>query len=129
MIKAGLATGSNGYRLHLWKYELQKFCNRQRMKVTVSHYPPGTSKWNKIEHHLFSYITQNWRGRPLTDYRTVVELIASTTTTAGLIVNARLDKRHYKKGVKVPADEMKKLNIRRHTFHGEWNYTISPQNV
>jgi transposase len=120
---------SNGYRIHLWKYELQKFCNRHNLKVTVSHYPPGTSKWNRIEHRLFSYITKNWRGRPLIDYRTVVELIASTTTKTGLLVKVRLDKKQYKKGKKVPAFEIEKLNIRRHKFHGEWNYTISPQSV
>jgi hypothetical protein len=121
--------GSNGYRIHLWKYELQKFCDRERLKVTVSHYPPGTSKWNKIEHRLFSYITKNWRGRPLIDYRTIVDLIASTTTKTGLTVEVRLDKKRYKKGIKVAAKEMAKLNIRRHTFHGEWNYTIAPRSV
>ena len=121
--------GSNGYRIHLWKYELQKLSNRLNLKITVSHYPPGTSKWNKIEHRLFSYITKNWRGRPLIDYRTVVELIASTTTKTGLIVKVRLDKKQYKKGKKVPDSEIQKLNIRRHKFHGEWNYTISPQTV
>ena len=121
--------GSNGYRIHLWKYELQQFCNRHALQITVSHYPPGTSKWNKIEHRLFSYITKNWRGRPLIDYRTVVESIASTTTKTGLIVKVRLDKKQYQKGKKVPASEIQKLNIRRHTFHGEWNYTISPQTV
>ena len=121
--------GSNGYRVHLWKHELQKFCNRQDMKVTVSHYPPGTSKWNKVEHRLFSYITQNWRGRPLTDYRTVVDLIAATTTKSGLVVKVRLDKKQYEKGKKVPLRDMENLNIRRHTFHGEWNYTISQHSV
>ena len=121
--------GSNGYRIHLWKYELQKLSNRLNLKITVSHYPPGTGKWNKIEHRLFSYITKNWRGRPLIDYRTVVELIASTTTNTGLIVKVRLDKKQYKNGKKVPDSEIQKLNIRRHKFHGEWNYTISPQTV
>lgn len=121
--------GSNGYRIHLWKYELQKFCDREGIKVTVSHYPPGTSKWNKIEHRLFSYITMNWRGRPLIDYRTIVDLIASTTTKNGLTVKVRLDKRIYKKGIKISAKEMASLNIKRHTFHGEWNYTISPRSV
>jgi transposase len=121
--------GSNGYRIHLWKYELQKFCDRHQLKVTVSHYPPGTSKWNKIEHRLFSYITKNWRGRPLIDYRTIVNLIASTTTKTGLTIKVRLDKRIYKKGIKVPIKEIEKLNIRRHAFHGEWNYTISPRSV
>jgi transposase len=119
--------GSNGYRIHLWKYELQKFCDRENIKVTVSHYPPGTSKWNKIEHRLFSYITKNWRGRPLIDFRTVVDLIASTTTKTGLSVKVRLDKKNYKKGIKVPAKEVERLNILRHKFHGEWNYTIIPR--
>ena len=123
------AGGSNGYRIHLWKYELQKFCDRYKLSVTVSHYPPGTSKWNKIEHRLFSYITMNWRGRPLTDYRTVVDLIASTTTKEGLVVKVRLDKKQYKKGKKVPAREIEKLNIHRHKFNGEWNYTIKPRSV
>lgn len=119
--------GSNGYRIHLWKYELQKFCNRERLAITVCHFPPGTSKWNKIEHRLFSYITMNWRGRPLTDYRTVVHLIASTTTKTGLIVRVRLDKKQYAKGIRIPATEIKKLNIRPHDFHGEWNYTLNPK--
>lgn len=121
--------GSNGYRIHLWKYELQKFCNEFHLAISVSHYPPGTSKWNKIEHRLFSFITQNWRGRPLVDYRTIVELIASTKTTTGLTVKARLDRKKYKKGRKVSAVDMKNLKIVRHKFHGEWNYTISHQNV
>ena len=119
--------GSNGYRLHLWKHELQKFCDRENLKITVSHFPPGTSKWNKIEHRLFSYITMNWRGRPLVDYRTVVNLIAATTTKTGLTVKARLDKKKYAKGIKVPAEEIKRLSIRQHKFHGEWNYTIKPR--
>lgn len=119
--------GSNGYRLHLWKRELQKFSSQERIDVTVCHFPPGTSKWNKIEHRLFSYITKNWRGRPLLDYETVVNLIASTKTKAGLTVKVRFDKRIYDKGIKVPSEEMKKLNIKNHKFHGEWNYTIKPQ--
>ena len=119
--------GSNGYRIHLWKHELQKFCDHSKIKISVSHYPPGTSKWNKIEHRLFSYITMNWRGRPLTDYRTVVDLIASTKTQSGLVVKARLDKKKYKIGVKVPRKEIEGLNIKRHKFHGEWNYTIMPR--
>jgi len=119
--------GSNGYRLHLWKHELQKLCDRYKLKVTVCHFPPGTSKWNKIEHRLFSYITMNWRGRPLTDYRTVVNLIASTTTKTGLTVKVRLDRKQYKAGIKVPIDEIKKLNLHPHQFHGEWNYTILPR--
>ena len=116
--------GSNGYRLHLWKYELQKFCDQEDLQITVCHFPPGTSKWNKIEHRLFSYISMNWRGRPLTDYRTIVSLIASTKTKSGLSIKVRLDKRKYKKGRKIKKRELEKLNIRRHTFHGEWNYTI-----
>ena len=119
--------GSNGYRIHLWKYELQKFADKKNLKITVCHFPPGTSKWNKVEHRLFSYISMNWRGRPLVDYRTVVKLIASTTTQAGLVVKVRLDKRQYKKGIKVPSEEIKKLKIRPHTFHGEWNYSIVPR--
>ena len=117
--------GSNGYRIHLWKHELQKFADRENLAITVCHFPPGTSKWNKIEHRLFSYITMNWRGRPLVDYRTVVNLIASTTTKTGLIVKVRLDKRRYKKGIKVPSHEIKNLKIYPHKFHGEWNYTVS----
>ena len=116
--------GSNGYRIHLWKHELQKFCDEENMKITVCHFPPGTSKWNKIEHRLFSYISMNWRGRPLTDYKTVVDLIASTKTKSGLKVKVRLDKRKYKKGRKVSKSEIEKLNIKRHSFHGEWNYSI-----
>lgn len=119
--------GSNGYRLHLWKRELQKFANDKKMNITVCHFPPGTSKWNKIEHRLFSYITKNWRGRPLIDYETVVNLIAATKTKAGLTVKVRFDKRVYNKGIKVTPDELKKIKIKKHKFHGEWNYTIKPQ--
>ena len=118
--------GSNGYRSHLWKRELQELANQNKVKITVCHFPPGTSKWNKIEHRLFSYISMNWRGRPLTDYRTVVNLIASTTTKTGLTVKVRLDKKKYRRGIKVSPDELKKLSIQQHEFHGEWNYTIKP---
>lgn len=121
--------GSNGYRIHLWKYELQKFCNEFNLQISVSHYPPGTSKWNKIEHRLFSFISQNWRNRPLTDIRTIVDLISSTTTSTGLTVIARLDKKKYEKGKKVSALEIASLNLHRDKFHGEWNYTIKPQSV
>ena len=121
--------GSNGYRLHLWKHELQNFCNREKIRVTVCHFPPGTSKWNKIEHRLFSYITKNWRGRPLTSYRTVVNLIAATNTQSGLIVKSRLDKKQYKKGRKITKKEIEEIEIHRHVFHGEWNYTISPKKI
>lgn len=119
--------GSNGYRLHRWKRELQKFSDKTLFKITIAHFPPGTSKWNKIEHRLFSYISTNWRGQPLTDYQTVVKLIASTKTTTGLTVKARLDKKEYKKGIKVSKKEMENLNITPHRFHGEWNYTICPR--
>jgi hypothetical protein len=119
--------GSNGYRSHLWKRELQRLADKTRIRITVSHFPPGTSKWNKIEHRLFSYISMNWRGRPLTDYQTVVNLIAATTTKTGLIVKVRLDKKIYQRGIKVSAIELKNLKIRQHRFHGEWNYTIEPR--
>ena len=121
--------GSNGYRLHLWKREVQALSTQQRFTISVCHFPPGTSKWNKIEHRLFSFITLNWRGRPLTDYRTIVSLIAATTTRTGLTVKARLDRRAYKRGIKVSAKEMKSLNLTPHEFHGEWNYTIKPQRL
>lgn len=119
--------GSNGYRIHLWKYELQKFADKKNLKITVCHFPPETSKWNKIEHRLFSYISMNWRGRPLLDCQTVVNLIVSTTTQTGLLVKVRLDKRQYQKGIKVPKVEIKKLKIQPHKLHGEWNYTIVPR--
>ena len=118
--------GSNGYRVRLWKIELQKLANELKMPVTVCHLPPGTSKWNKIEHRLFSFISINWQGKPLRSYRTIVQLIAATTTNAGLKVRAELDERKYPKGVKVSDAQMAALNLSPHTFHGEWNYTISP---
>ncbi|MDA9004033.1 ISAzo13 family transposase [bacterium] len=121
--------GSNSYRVHLWKVELQKLANETDLKITVSHYPPGTSKWNKIEHKLFSFISINWRGRPLVDYRTVVDLISGTKSTAGLEVKARLDRKKYKKGKKATKEQVEALNISRDKFHGEWNYTIKPKNV
>ena len=119
--------GSNGYRCHLWKRELQRFATEEKLTITVCHFPPGTSKWNKIEHRLFSFITANWRGWPLTDYRTIVNLIAGTSTKTGLVVKARLDRRTYKRGVKVSKKELEALNLKPHEFHGEWNYTITPQ--
>lgn len=118
--------GSNGYRSYLWKRELQKFANQQEMKITVCHFPPGTSKWNKIEHRLFSFISMNWRGHPLTDYRTIVNLIASTTTKGGLTVKVRLDKNKYQRGIKISKKEMERIALKPHVFHGEWNYTIEP---
>lgn len=120
--------GSNGYRCHLWKRELQKLASQKNLRITVCHFPPGTSKWNKIEHRLFSYISMNWRGRPLTDYRTVVNLIASTTTKTGLTVKVRLDKKTYQRGIKVSPEELQKIALQQHAFHGEWNYTIMPAN-
>jgi len=118
--------GSNGYRCHLWKRELHKLASHHKLRITVCHFPPGTSKWNKIEHRLFSFISMNWRGRPLTDYRTVVNLIASTRTKSGLTVKVRLDKKSYQRGIKVSPEEMQKIALRQHAFHGEWNYTIKP---
>lgn len=118
--------GSNGYRTRLWKKELQGLANEIGINIKVSHFPPGTSKWNKIEHRLFSYISMNWRGRPLVDYQTIVNLIASTTTKTGLTVKARLDKKVYKSGIKVSDQELSLLNIKKRKFHGEWNYTIKP---
>jgi Rhodopirellula transposase DDE domain len=118
--------GSNGYRVRLWKVELQKLADELKLPITVCHLPPGTSKWNKIEHRLFSFITINWRGKPLRSYRTIVELIAATTTDAGLIVRAELDENKYPKGVKVSDARLAAVNLDRHSFHGDWNYTISP---
>jgi len=119
--------GSNSARSRLWKVELQKLADETGMPVKVCHYPPGTSKWNKIEHRLFCHITQNWRGRPLTSRATVVELIAATTTKTGLKVECALDTRTYEKGIKVSDAEMAALDIRGDTFHPEWNYTIHPR--
>ena len=118
--------GSNGNRVRLWKTELQRFADEVGLSITVSHLPPGTSKWNKIEHRLFSFITQNWRGEPLVSHEVIVQLIASTTTQTGLRVEAKLHTARYPKGVKVSDDQLNQVNIQRHDFHGEWNYTISP---
>ena len=118
--------GSNGYRVRLWKIELQKLANELKLPITVCHLPPGTSKWNKIEHRLFSFITINWRGKPLRSYRTIVELIAATTTDAGLTVRAELDENQYPKGLKVSDAQLTAVNLSPHPFHGDWNYTISP---
>jgi hypothetical protein len=120
------AGGSNGYRVRLWKVELQKLADEFKLPITVCHLPPGTSKWNKIEHRLFSFITINWRGKPLRSYRTIVQLIAATTTDAGLKVRAELDETKYPKGVKVSNAQLAAVNLSRHAFHGDWNYTISP---
>lgn len=118
--------GSNGSRVRLWKIELQHFANELDMPIRVSHFPPGTSKWNKIEHRLFSFISMNWRGKPLVNHETIVNLIASTTTKKGLKVRAELDSNRYPKGIKVSDDEFKAIQIDREEFHGEWNYSILP---
>jgi hypothetical protein len=119
--------GSNGSRVRLWKVELQKFADETGVTVAVCHYPPGTSKWNKIEHRLFCHITQNWRGRPLTSRSAVVELIAATSTKTGLTVRCELDPNTYEKGISVTDAEMAALNIQGDAFHPEWNYTIKPR--
>ena len=118
--------GSNGWRLRLWKLELQRLADETGLPLAVCHFPPGTSKWNKIEHRLFSFISSNWRGEPLRDYETVVKLIAKTTTAKGLTVTCRLDRRKYATGRKVTTDEMKRVNLHPAKFHGEWNYVIKP---
>jgi hypothetical protein len=118
--------GSNGWRLRLWKLELQKFADQSGLGIAVCHFPPGTSKWNKIEHRLFSFISSNWRGEPLRDYETIVKLIAGTTTAKGLKVTCRLDRRKYPTGREVTDEEMKRVNLERDKFHGEWNYVIKP---
>ena len=116
--------GSNGYRRRLWKVELQKLANQTGLAITVCHLPPGTSKWNKIEHRLFSHISMNWRGRPLISHEVVVNLIASTSTSKGLRVRARLDRQKYPTKVQVSPEQMAQVNLKPHSFHGEWNYTI-----
>ena len=121
--------GSNGYRLRLWKWELQALANQTGLSIIVCHFPPGTSKWNKVEHRLFSFISSNWRGEPLRDYQTVVGLIASTTTAKGLKVTCRLDRRKYTVGRKVTEDQMASINIAPLRFHGEWNYVIHPHKL
>jgi hypothetical protein len=120
------AGGSNGSRLRLWKLELQKLANDINLSIRVCHFPPGTSKWNKVEHRLFSFISSNWRGEPLRDYETIVNLIARTTTAKGLKVTCRLDRRKYPIGRVITAKEMKNINIERSRFHGDWNYIIHP---
>jgi len=119
------AGGSNGYRLRTWKVELAKLAAETGLEVTVCHYPPGTSKWNRIEHRMFSFITMNWRGRPLTTYRTIIELIAATTTETGLQIRAERDTAWYEKGVKVTDEAMAALPLTPHEWHGDWNYTLA----
>ncbi len=118
--------GSNGPRVKLWKRELQRFANESGLTITVTHLPPGASKWNKIEHRLFAFITQNWRGKPLVSHQVIVQFIGATTTETGLQVCCEIEGNLYLKGVKVSEQEMKAINIARDEFHGDWNYTISP---
>jgi len=118
--------GSNGSRVRLWKWELQRLADELAIPIRVSHFPPGTSKWNKIEHRLFSYISLNWRGQPLVSHEVIVSLIAATTTRKGLKVRAQLDTNLYPKGIKVSDDEFASIRLTRDDFHGEWNYTIAP---
>ena len=116
--------GSNAPRSRLWRVQLQRFVDATGLDVSVCHFPPGTSKWNKIEHRLFSHITQNWRGRPLVSREAVVALIQSTTTKTGLRVRAKLDRRTYEVGKDVPAEAVKRVRLKPHRFHGEWNYAV-----
>jgi hypothetical protein len=118
--------GSNGSRVRLWKLELQRLADELTIPIRVSHFPPGTSKWNKIEHRLFSHISLNWRGKPLISHEVIVNLIAATTTRKGLKVQAQLDTNPYPTGVKVPDEEFATIRLIRDDFHGEWNYVISP---
>ncbi len=118
--------GSNGYRVRLWKIELQALASETGLMITICHFPPGTSKWNKVEHRLFSHVSMNWRGRPLVSHEVIVKLIGETTTSTGLEVKAQLDKRRYPVKVKVTDEEMKMVKIKPHNFHGEWNYSINP---
>ncbi len=118
--------GSNGYRRRQWKFELQRLADEIGVPIRVRHFPPGTSKWNKVEHRLFSFISSNWRGEPLCDYETIVRLIAATTTAKGLKVSCRLDRRRYAVGCKITDEEMASVNLEPERFHGEWNYTIRP---
>lgn len=119
--------GSNGYRVRLWKVSLQHFSDETGLKISVCHFPPGTSKWNKIEHRMFSHISMNWRGKPLISHEVIVNLIGSTTTKSGLSIQAELDTNKYNKGIKVTDNELKKINLIKEKFHGEWNYSIAPR--
>lgn len=123
------AGGSNGSRLRLWKLELQKLADETGLRIAVCHFPPGTSKWNKIEHRLFSFISQNWRGKPLSSLQTIVSLIAATTTRSGLQVHSQLDTGSYRSGIKVSDAELAQIKIRRDKFHGDWNYEILPRQL
>ena len=118
--------GSNGHRVRLWKVQLQKLATELEREISVCHFPPGTSKWNKIEHKMFSYISKNWRGKPLITKETVVKLIANTRTTKGLEIRAMLDENVYEKGIKVTDAEIAEVNLVQADFHGDWNYKIKP---
>jgi Rhodopirellula transposase DDE domain len=118
--------GSNNPRTRLWRHELQRLADTTGLRIRVCHFPPGTSKWNKIEHRLFSFVSLNWRGKPLESLEVVVNLIASTTTNTGLKVYAQLDPDSYERGVEITDEQLAAVNIARHTFHGDWNYTITP---
>jgi hypothetical protein len=118
--------GSSGSRLRLWKLELQKLADETGLSISVCHFPPGASKWNKVEHRLFSFISSNWRGEPLRDYEMIVNLISRTTTAKGLQVTCRLDRRKYPTGRKVTDEEIGRVNLKQNKFHGEWNHTIHP---
>jgi hypothetical protein len=118
--------GSNGYRCRAWKHELQQFSNRYRIEITVSHYPPGTSKWNPIEHRLFSEISKNWAGCPLDSFATIQYYISTTSTTTGLAVKAYIDRKVYEKGIKINVEQLNRLNIRQHDDLPDWNYTVTP---
>lgn len=119
--------GSNGARVRLWKWELQQLADETGLEISVGHFPPGTSKWNKIEHRLFSFISQNWRGKPLISHEVIIQLIAATTTTTGLSVKSKLDTNAYPAGLKVSDQQMAELQLRRDTFHGDWNYSLVPR--
>ena len=119
--------GSNGSRVRLWKLELQNFADQTGLAITVAHHPPGTSKWNRIEHRMFAFITQNWRGKPLISHKVIVQLIAATTTSTGLRIASDIDATQYQKGEKVSDQQIEALNIKYDAFHPEWNYTIQPR--
>jgi hypothetical protein len=118
--------GSNGYRIRLWKVELQRFANEKGLEISVCHFPPGTSKWNKIEHRMFSHISMNWRGKPLSSHEVIVNLIANTTTRQGLEIQAELDTNSYPKGIEVTDAQLEEVLLVKDEFHGEWNYSILP---
>jgi len=121
------AGGSNGYRTRLWKVELAELAKDTGIEITVCHFPPGTSKWNKVEHRLWSHVSMNWKGYPLTSHEVIVDLIAATTTRTGLKVKAGLDQSYYPRGIKITDKQLKEVPLRRHDFHGEWNYTVLPE--